>query len=178
MLSAYQHLLWLYPSEHRRQFGDEMSAVFQDVSADIATQGISVRTIFLVREAMGLIGGALREHLRALTILDSIDSSLLLPTRRFHMRNGFRFPKTTAILMTIILLGVLVAIRKGEAIAYSLPHVSEPIAPIHEVHSGLLSEIPWFFAAFYALGIIGWAILFALRRSGVHRLADISDQLK
>jgi phosphatidylserine synthase len=29
---------------------------------------------------------------------------------------------------------------------------------------------------FYLLGALGWAILFALRRSGIHRLADLSGQ--
>jgi hypothetical protein len=80
--------------------------------------------------------------------------------------------------MTIILLGVIAAIQKGENIAYSLPHVSQPIAPVHPVHSGLLPPIPLFFAAFYAAGFLGWAILFALRRSGVHRLDNIPGQSK
>jgi hypothetical protein len=29
---------------------------------------------------------------------------------------------------------------------------------------------------FYAAGAVGWAILFALHRSGVHRLADVAEQ--
>lgn len=94
------------------------------------------------------------------------------------MRNGFRFPKSTAVLMTLILLGVILAIRKGEAIAYSLPHISEPVGPIHPVRSGLLSDIPWFFLSFYAAGLIGWAVMFALRRSGVHRLDELSGERK
>jgi len=31
---------------------------------------------------------------------------------------------------------------------------------------------------FYAAGFAGWAILFALRRSGVHRLAQMSEEVK
>jgi hypothetical protein len=38
--------------------------------------------------------------------------------------------------------------------------------------------MPLFFALFYAAGLIGWAILFALRRSGVHRLAGMSTEQK
>jgi len=89
------------------------------------------------------------------------------------MRNGFRFPKATAILMTIILAGVVVAIRKGEAISASLPNVSQPIAPIHSAPSYLLPGVIAGFVFFYAAGLIGWAILFALRRSGVHRLDEM-----
>jgi hypothetical protein len=33
-------------------------------------------------------------------------------------------------------------------------------------------------ATFYAAGLIGWAILFALRRSGVHRLDETSGEPK
>jgi hypothetical protein len=32
--------------------------------------------------------------------------------------------------------------------------------------------------AFYALGMIGWAILFAMRRSGVHRLGEMASGTK
>lgn len=92
------------------------------------------------------------------------------------MRNGFRFPKTTAVLMTIILAGVIVAIRKGEAIAASLPDVSQPIAPIHSAPSYLLPGVVAGFIFFYGAGVIGWAILFALRRSGVHRLDDMQPE--
>lgn len=174
MNTVYQRLLWLYPAEHRREFGEEMCSVFQEVCAEIANAGMFVRGTFFVREFGGLLSGALREHLRDLPIFDGV----LLSTRRFNMRNGFRFPKSTAVLMTLILLGVILAIRKGEAIAYSLPHISEPVGPIHPVRSGLLSDIPWFFLSFYAAGLIGWAVMFALRRSGVHRLDELSGERK
>jgi hypothetical protein len=175
MKSVYRRLLWLYPAEHREQFGEEMFGVFQDVRSEIASAGALTRGAFLAREFGGLLSGALHEHLRGLGIFDA---GVLLSARRFNMRNGFRFPKSTAVLMTVILLGVIVAIRKGEAIAYSLPQVSEPVGPIHPVHSGLLPPIPVFFLCFYAAGVIGWAILFAMRRSGMHRLADISGERK
>jgi hypothetical protein len=94
------------------------------------------------------------------------------------MRNGFRFPKTTIVFMTLILGGVLTAIKKGEDIATSVPQDIGPIAPLHiqPVHSILLGGMPLFFAFFYAAGLIGWAIMFALRRSGVHRMADMSGE--
>ena len=90
------------------------------------------------------------------------------------MRNEFRFPKATALLMAIILAGVLVAIQKGESIEASLPHVSPPIGPIQSVHSTLLSGVILWWLLFVAMGMVGWAILFAMRRSGVHRLAGTS----
>jgi uncharacterized membrane protein (DUF106 family) len=91
------------------------------------------------------------------------------------MRNQFRFPKATAVLMAIILGGVVVAIQKGEAISASLQDaVTPPIGPIHPVHSVLLGGIVLGLLFFYAAGLIGWAILFALRRSGLHRLAETS----
>jgi len=94
------------------------------------------------------------------------------------MRNEFRFPKTTAVLMTIILAGVVLAIQRGEAIQGSLPYANPPVGPIHPVHSALLPGVLFGLAFFYAAGLIGWAILFALRRSGVHRLDETSVQPK
>jgi hypothetical protein len=90
------------------------------------------------------------------------------------MRTEFRFPKTTAVLMTIILAGVVLAIRRGEAIQRSLPYANPPVGPIHPVHSTLLPGVVFGLAFFYAAGLIGWAILFAMRRSGVHRLDETS----
>jgi len=175
MISVYQRLLWLYPTDHRREFGEEMCGVFQEMCGEIDGEGPIARAAFFVREFAGLVRGAAREHLRGFGVFNI---GGLLSTRRFNMRNGFRFPKATAILMTIILLGIIAAIQKGENIAYSLPHVSQTIAPVHPVHSGLLPPIPLFFAAFYAAGLLGWAILYWLRRSGVHRLDNIPGQSK
>jgi hypothetical protein len=175
MPTIYQRLLALYPETHRQQFGEEMMAVFEEVRADIRDKGASARAAFCVREIAGLLNGALAEHLRAFI---GSDPGFSFSTRRFAMRNGFRFPKTTAVLMTIILLGVILAIREGEAIAYSLPHVNPQLPPIQPVHSVLLSGIPLMFMFFYAAGLVGWAILFALRRSGVHRLAEMSGERK
>lgn len=175
MNGIYQRLLRLYPAEHRRRFGDEMWGVFEDVRGEIRGAGLLVHGAFFVREFCGLLGGALREHLRDMNIFEG---GILLPTRRFNMRNGFRFPKSTAVLMTLILMGVILAIRKGEAIAYSLPHVNPQVPPIHPVPSILLPGIPLFLLCFYAAGLIGWAILHAMHRSGVHRLDEISGERK
>jgi hypothetical protein len=173
MLTVSRSLLRLYPAEYRKQFGEEMFALLLELGAENANRRFIERAKFYLRETAGLICGALREHLRILT---GADVGPTLPMRRFAMRDGFRFPKSTAILMAIILAGVVVAIRKGEAIAASLPNVSQPIAPIHSAPSYLLPGVVAGFIFFYAAGLAGWAVLFALRRSGIHRLADLSEQ--
>jgi hypothetical protein len=177
MSALYRRLLRLYPAEYRRLFAEEMLAVLSERRDDLLSKKAVARVRALARESAGLILGALREHLR---ILVEIQDDLALATGRFTMRNGFRFPKSTIIFMALILGGVLTAIKKGEDIATSLPHDVGPIAPahIHSVHPILLGGMPLFFGFFYATGLIGWLILFALRRSGVHRLADVSTGQK
>jgi len=175
MLTVYRKLLRLYPTEHRERFGEEMLAVLREACDQNANRKLITRGRRYVREIRGLVTGALREHLR---VLFEIEDGLSLGTGRFAMRNGFRFPKSTAVLMTIILAGVVVAIRKGEVIATSLPDFSQPVTPIHPAHSYLLPGVFEGFIFFYAAGLVGWAIAFALRRSGVHRLADMSGEPK
>lgn len=171
MIGVYRSLLRLYPSIHRTRFGEEMIAVFSDLEAETARKGTVARCVFCLRETAGVLTGALQEHWRA---LGGTDIWQLFPTRRFTMRNGFRFPKATAVLMTIILAGVVMAIRMGEAIHASLANVNPAIGPIQPVHSTLLPGVVLGLAIFYAAGLIGWAILFAMHRSGVHRLAETS----
>ncbi len=175
-VSIYRHLLRLYPAFHRERFGEEMTAVFGELQAENVSKGRLARGVFYLRETGGVVSGALQEHWRA---LGSDAVWLWFPNRRFTMRNQFRFPKATAVLMAIILGGVVVAIQRGEAISASLRDaVSPPIGPIHPVHSVLLGGIVMGLLFFYAAGLIGWAILFAMRRSGVHRLADTSADPK
>lgn len=176
MLTIYQRLLRLYPAEHREQFGDEMLAVFCAVQSENQSKTLIARGIFYFREVAGLVRGAGGEHLRSL--IGPNGCCLALSDRRFAMRNGFRFPRTTSVLMTIILAGVVLAIKRGEEIAASLPHVNPQIGPIQPVHSTLLPPIALLLAVVYAAGAIGWIILFALRRSGVHRLAEMSSGQK
>jgi hypothetical protein len=175
MLTAYRRLLLFYPSEHREQFGQEMVEVFGEAQAENQNNGVIAQGAFYVREMAGLLKGAVREHFR---VVLGARAGLSLYTRRFTMRDGFRFPKTTAVLMTIILAGLMLAIKRGEDIANSLPHVNPQIGPIEPMHLVLLPPIALMFAGFDALGVIGWGILFALRRSGVHRLDEISAERK
>ena len=168
----YRHLLDLYPANYRDEFGEEMTAVFRDMQAETAAKGTLARSAFYIRETAGAIVGALREHFR---VPGREEAWLLFPpkffrNRRLTMHTEFRFPKATAVLMAIILAGVMAAIKMGEGIVASVPHVSEPVGTIHPVHSVLLGGVVMMLAMFYAAGLIGWVILFAMRRSGVHRL--------
>ena len=172
MLNVYQTLLRLYPAEHREIFGEEMAAVFVELRDDNANRRRILRIGFWIRETVGLLSGALAAHLR----MSGPDGAFVFPIGRLTMRNGFRFPKSTAILMMIILAGVILAIRKGEVIATSLAPFSQPITPIHPAHSYLLPGVFVGFLFFYAAGLIGWAIVFAMRRSGVHRLDQIAGE--
>ena len=175
MLRIYQALLRLYPAAYRERFAEEMLFVFGEAQAALAMKGFVERGVFCFRETTGLLSGGLREHVRALG-----GGLLWLPfsVRRFTMRGEFRFPKSTAVLMTLILAGVVLAIEKGEAIQASLPHVNPQIGPIQPTQHYFLPILALAFAVFYAAGLIGWAILFALRRSGVHRLAAMSMEHK
>jgi hypothetical protein len=175
-VNIYRCMLRLYPALHRDRFGAEMTAVFGELQAENVSKGIAARCAFYLRESTGVVRGALREHWRALGG-DAV--WLSFPSRRYTVRTEFRFPKATAVLMAIILGGVLLAIQKGEAISASLRDAaSSPIGPIHPVHSVLVGGIVMGFLFFYAAGLIGWAIMFAMRRSGVHRLDETSPAPK
>lgn len=175
-MTLYRGLLRLYPAFHRERFGEEMIAVFGDMQAETVSKGTMARVVFWTRESAGVVAGALQEHWRA---LGGEDVRLWFPTRGFTMRTEFRFPKATAVLMAIILGGVMLAIQKGENISASLRGaVDPPIGPIHPTHSVLLGGIVMGLVSFYAAGMIGWAILFAMRRSGVHRLAETAAEPK
>lgn len=173
MLELYRRLLYLYPSAHRFEYGEEMLAVFREVEAEASTKGMLARGAFQGREIAGLLKGAVQEHLR---LTGGAKHWPLVPSRRFMMRNEFRFPKATAFLMTVILAGVVLAIDRAEAIQVSLPHTNPPVGPIQPAHFVFFPIIALMLAVVYAAGIVGWAILFALRRSGVHRLSEMPGE--
>jgi hypothetical protein len=175
MLAVYRSFLHLYPAAHQQQFGQEMTEVFGELRAEATKKGALALAIFYSREAAGLVCGALPEHVRAFA---GSQQCLPLPIRRCTMHNQFRFPKSTAVLMTIILAGVVVAIERARAIQASLPHVNPNIGPIQPAQHTFLPGIVLLLAFFYAAGLIGWAILFAVRRSGLHRLDQVSVERK
>lgn len=169
MSSLYCSLLYLYPPGHRREYGEEMIAVFREIHTDTTEKGLLARGVFWVREVRGLLAGALQEHLR--TIAGPHHSRPLFP-RRFTMRSEFRFPRATTTLMTIILAAVVMAIEKATAIQNSIAPSSPHVGPIHPAQFTFLPTLLLILAIAGAGGTLGWAILFALHRSGLHRLAD------
>jgi hypothetical protein len=172
MLALYRSLLRLYPAPYRRQFAEEMIAVFRDVDADAHKMGIVATAKFYLREVGGLFRGAIAEHARR--ILGSHVSFPLL-SRRFTMRSEFRFPKSTALLMIVILAGVVLAIQRADAIRASVPDVNPPVVAIQPTHLTFLPTMALMFLVVYIAGAVGWVVLFALRRSGVHRLSQVSS---
>ena len=172
MISLYRCLLCLYPLAYRREYSEEMTAVFREAQAELEKQSALTRGLFWLREIAGLVRGAIGEHVRSVA---GSHSWVLLPARRFTMHAEFRFPKATAFLMTVILAAVVLAIEKAQAISASLPHTNPPVGPIQPEHFTFLPSVALMIAATYAAGLIGWAILFALKRSGVHRLSGIQD---
>lgn len=169
MLRLYEHLLRLYPAPYRQQFEDEMLSVFHELRSENRIHTRLRRGIFYFREIAGVLLGSARERCR---VLRGQDVGLF--EGGFMMRDGFRFPKTTAVLMTLILAGIVVAIQKGEAIQASMAASNSQIGPAQPVHSVLLSSIVSFLLIFYAAGSIGWIVLLALRKFGVHRLDESS----
>jgi hypothetical protein len=170
MLALYQSLLRLYPRPYRQQFAEEMIAVFRDVDADTRRKGTTATAKLYLREIGGLFRGAIAEHARRI-----LGNNIPFPlsSRRFTMRPGFRFPKTTAFLMTVILAGVVLAIQKADAIRASVADVNPPVVTIQPTHQTFLPTFALMFLMVYIAGAVGWVVLYALRRSGVHRLSDM-----
>ena len=171
MLPLYRCLLRLYPSAYRDEFGDEMFAAFREAQAETWNKGVVARAVFCAREVGGLLRGALEEHLQGIA---GSHFSPMFPVRRFTMRSEFRFPKATAPLMAIILALVVVAIEKAKAIQASLPHTNPHVGPIQPAQFTLFSTLLVVLAITCTAGLLGWAILFALRRSGLHRLSEFN----
>lgn len=174
MLAFYRALLRLYPAAYRCEFGDEMVDVLSEVHGGIHGKNAMTRIFFAMREAGGLLGGALQEHLRSIT--GSYHNGFF-SVRRFAMKSEFRFPKATLGLMVVILAAVIWAIEKAKAISASIPHASTPVGPIRPEQFAfgqtLLAVLIWAVVA----GAIGWGILYALRRSGVQTLSEMNPPL-
>src|ERR1700721_1718006 len=116
MLTACRYLLYLYPPAHRKEFGEEMMTELCGRQGEALERGFRKRWIIFSRELGGLFFGALEEHFRAVAGLRRWE---ILPNRRLNMKSEFRFPKATAVLMTVILGAVVMAIGKATAITHS-----------------------------------------------------------
>ena len=84
------------------------------------------------------------------------------------MHPEFRFPRSTVFLMWVILAGVVLAIEKAKAVVAMNEGLRlETVAIWHPLF--------WLSPLAVVLAIVGaiWGILFALRRTGMHRLANV-----
>jgi len=169
MLPLYRALLHFYPSAYRSEYGEEMMAVLSEVQKEIRKKSFLGRAEAVVRGAGGLLYGAIEEHLRTLT---GSYRGMTLSTRRITMRSEFRFPKATVTLMAIILVVVMMAIDKARSIQSSIPYANPHVGPIKTAELTVLPALLIVLVGAGAFGIIGWAVLFALRRSGLHRFSQ------
>jgi hypothetical protein len=164
MLTLYRWFLYLYPSSYRHEFAEEMVSVFHDAQTEADSAGFAYRTSFQIRETFGLLAGATREHFN---IMSGNDRSISF--RRFGMRSEFRFPRSTVFLMSVIFAGVLLAMEKANSIQVKYGAANGSIWP----------STPWFFARAFlitcAAALAGWGILYALKRTGTDRLANIQS---
>lgn len=170
MLRLYRSLLSFYPASYRCEYRDEMLSVLADVEREVADKNLWPRICLRIREASGLLSGALEEHARQIT---GFNGSSVISQRRFRMRSEFRFPKATAMLMTIILIAVLMAIEKAKAISASLPPTSTPVGAIQPEHLSTVTNFLEILAMAVVTSVIGWLAVFALRRTGMQRLSDV-----
>lgn len=170
MLSLCRYLLYLYPTAHRLEYEEEMVAVLRERQTESRNSGMVARWAFWAREIAGLLRGALQEHVLAVTGFHSWAEYRL---RRFSMRSEFRFPKATGWLMLVILAAVVMAIEKAKAISASLPDTHPYVGPIQLAQFSVISTFALVFVAGCVIAAVGWAVLFALRRSGVQRLSDL-----
>lgn len=170
MLFLYRYLLQLYPAGYRMEFAEEMMAVLHERRAEAVKKGLATRCALYARETGGLLSGAVQEHFRAMA---GFYPWAGFPFRRIGMRSEFRFPKATTVLMMVILVAVVMAIEKARAIQTSIPQTHTQVGPIA---SGTFTVLPSFALLFLitcAAGAIGWAMVHALRRSGVQRLEEL-----
>jgi len=170
MLALYRALLRLYPAAYRHQAGEEMISVFRQAQAAGRNRGRGAYLGLCWREVIGLMAGAVDERLR---ILMGPDKFASLSSRRFAMQPGFRFPKSTAVLMTIILAGVVTAIEQAMSIATSWPHGKAQMPPIQPVRFALFRPFLIPLGLVYGVAALVWVVMFLMRRSGWHRLSAL-----
>lgn len=167
MLSFYECLLHLYPALYRHEFAEEMVTVFRDARRDVSSQGPAKRIAFYAGEIQGLLAGALREHVAMLG-----GSYRPISFRRFDMRPEFRFPRSTVVLMLIIFGGVVLAMKNADTIMVAHGGADWSIWP----------SLPWFlvgaFVLMGALAVAVLSVLFALKRTGAHRLENLGTNAR
>ncbi len=161
MRVLYEKLLYLYPADFRREFGEEMAWIFAEASG--ACAGRMQRAELFGREIVGILVTACEERFRSSPrLFESIRRLAMMRNKRF------RFPLASVALMTMTLAIVLYAIRMARAISYA--HAGLLHQPDH------LSFLQTFGFAF-GITVVGTlavvAVLHLTRRTGAQRLADV-----
>jgi len=89
------------------------------------------------------------------------------------MRPEFRFPRSTVFLMSVILAGVLLTIEKAKGIQLKYGSAADV---------AMWPGMTWAFAILMLMVsvtvVIVWGVLFTLRRTGMHRLANLQTDLR
>jgi hypothetical protein len=175
MLALYRSILYFYPAPYRAEYGDEMLEVLSEREAETRKKSALARAPSRAREASGLLYGALQEHLRRFRgAHDRGRFRFLFLGGRVAMRSEFRFPKATVGLMLVILAAVMFTIEKAKAISASIPHGNPPVGHILPSQLTILPTLLVALISAIGAGVIGWAILFALRRSGIQQLSEMN----
>lgn len=170
MWLLYHCLLSLYPPKYRDEFGQEMMAVLRQAQHDVRNASLAARSSFYIREISGLLYGAVREHFGSFAGCYPAD---LLLSRRINMRSQFRFPRSTAALMAVILAVVLLTIEKAKGIQLTYSAAGSNVMTMWSV---LPSAILQMFLLVAIAAVIGWLIMFALGRSGMQRLSNMGTR--
>jgi hypothetical protein len=160
MSALYRCLLRLYPADYFREYAAEMTSVFCSAQDAVRHGSFSARTRFYAREIWGVVRGSLREHFR---------SRAWNSSGRFEMRTEFRFPRSTILLMLLILVGVVLAIGKGMSVQLEYAADANALPPWSMLPGLYLMP----FVLMCVFGVAGYAILVALRQSGSHRLSSV-----
>jgi hypothetical protein len=79
-----------------------------------------------------------------------------------------RFPRSTIILMIVILVGVALTLEKARAVQMKYDGVG--MTSVWNTFPGFFT---FGFAMMFLAAVSVWAVLFALRRSGMHRLSKV-----
>ena len=160
MITVYRWLLCLYPRSYRNDFGDEMTLLFRD-AGNALPPALAAKVSFYGREFSGLLSGALRARFDRLF-------GPATPSGRFDIQAHSRFRLSTVFLMLAMFAGVVLAIDKAQNVVQmkeSLPATATAWGPMLW---GLLVALALILAALVAAA--AWGFLFALRRTGMHRL--------
>jgi len=172
MHRLYAWLLRLYPEEFRRQFGEEMLLVFNDMRVAAARGGLAGQINFALHEAGGMVCGAVAQHFRSISGLDGISRRIAMLSKP----SRFRFPIAAIALMTFSFAGVVFAIHNARAVAFSLAGTTYMRhGQLYTYQPEGLSFMQTFGFAFGVTAVCAlavWAVLHTLHRSGVHRLSE------